>query len=367
MTILVYNTIQLVTYPFLIFYFLIRILIKKENYNSLSQKLFCSQKEIKEYDYIIHVSSIGELNSINFLYEHLLFNKKILITCSTLTSYNSAKSKYPNQDIYFLPIDMFIITNIFLKKNKTKVFIWIDSEIWPYYIFALNKKNIKTYLINARISKKSFNRWKFFKNFISIIGSKYEKVFASSKQDQDRFSELFKRDIFYYGNLKFYQKTNITKKNKNIICFGSIHHQEFKDIIDIILNINLKKIDEVIIIPRHPINARILKGEMIKSNLKNSKIKIIEEIGQNIESYKKSKVTIMGGSFFNHGGQNPLEPVSCGSYVISGGYIHNFNSIYQELIKENLCHISKGGDNDLLASYIGGLMSIFPGVMQQLL
>lgn len=358
MNIYIYNLIQILTYPILVLYFFLRVILKKETIESVSQKLFINDSSNNVYDYIVHVSSVGELNSINFLFQRLFLNKKVLITCSTLTAYKLAKKRYINNHVKFLPVDLFILVKIFIKKNKTKKFIWIDSEIWPNYLYLLRIKKVKNYLINARISQKSFDRWSYLSNFICKIGSNYERIFASSKEDQHKFAKLLNRDIEFHGNLKFFQKSNITKKSKKIICFGSIHYQEFKEIVRIISKLDFKNLDEIIIIPRHPIYVELLKEEVKRSGLINSKISIVDQMGLNIDNYKKSKITFMGGSLFNHGGQNPLEPVSCGSFVITGAFIHNFDSIYQELLEENLCYIFKGSDNDLLTSYIETMMKI---------
>ena len=106
MIIFSYNFLQIILFPIFFFIAFFRIIFKKENYTSFAQKVLCNYNfsELKEFDYLIHFSSIGELNSIDYLVENLS-SKKILLTCSTLSSYNLAKKKYQKYSIIFLPLD----------------------------------------------------------------------------------------------------------------------------------------------------------------------------------------------------------------------------------------------------------------------
>ena len=92
MIIFSYNLLQIFFFPIFFLRALIRIIFKKENLQSFNQKVLCNYdfSKIKEFDHIIHFSSIGELNSINYLIENLS-TKKIILSCSTLSSYNLAK------------------------------------------------------------------------------------------------------------------------------------------------------------------------------------------------------------------------------------------------------------------------------------
>ncbi len=355
MNILIYNIIQLFLFPFFLFFFCFRILLKKENLHSFFQKLLTLGK-INSYDYIVHVASVGELNSISFLAKEIFINKKILITCSTLSSYKLAISKYKQYKIQYLPYDFYILVNIFLAKNKTNKFIWTDSEIWPNYLYSLRSRNIKTYLVNARISEKSFIRWGMASVFIKDLGSVYEAIYASSLEDKNKFEILLKRKVLFCENLKFYQELNITKKLKKNICFASIHLQEYKILTQIIKKIKLDNIDNIYLIPRHPQYVPLLRNELKSNNLSSRKIIILNEIGKNKEVYSLAKATFMGGSLFAHGGQNPLEALSCGSYVVTGPHINNFSSVYQELETQKLCGVFKEIDHNLIANSIEQIM-----------
>ena len=351
MIIFSYNFLQVIFFPIFLFIAFFRIIFKKENFTSFNQKFLCNYNfsELNEFDYLIHFSSIGELNSIDYLVENLS-NTKILLTCSTLSSYNLAKKKYQNYLIIFLPLDFKWNINKFLNHIKIKKIIWIDSEIWPNWLIACKRKKIKSILVNGRLSDKSFSRWMSFSSFSKLLGSQYSLVIAKSLEDKKKFENIFDRNVFYFGNLKFYQKLILKNNKKNIICFASIHKEEFEKVIKIIENINLNSVEQIIIIPRHIHFSSKLKS-MIKDGYSN-KISIIEKFGENNIAYENSKLTFMGGSLFEHGGQNPIEPLSKGCFVLSGQFINNFSDIYADLEVLSLARVLKEKNFEEIGSTI---------------
>ena len=347
-----YNFLQILFFPIFFLLALFRIVLNKENLKSIKQKVLCNYNftKLRELDHLIHFSSIGELNSINYLIENLS-TKKIILSCSTLSSYNLAKKKYQNFLIIFLPLDFSWNINKFLSRTNIKKIIWIDSEIWPNWLIISKRKKIKNILINGRLSEKSYSRWSNFSSFAQLLGSQYSLIFAKSYDDKIKFENIFKKNVFHFGNLKFYQKLNLINNKKNIICFASIHKEEFEKVLEIIQYLNFSSIEKIIIIPRHVHFSSKLQS-MIKQNYVN-KIFILDKFGENDLAYKSAKLTFMGGSLFEHGGQNPLEPLSKGCFVLSGQYINNFKEIYSEL--ENLSLAKVLNDNN--AQEISSMMN----------
>ena len=347
-----YNFLQILFFPIFFLLALFRIVSNKENLKSIKQKVLCNYNftKLRELDHLIHFSSIGELNSINYLIENLS-TKKIILSCSTLSSYNLAKKKYQNFLIIFLPLDFSWNINKFLSRTNIKKIIWIDSEIWPNWLIISKRKRIKNILINGRLSEKSYSRWSNFSSFAQLLGSQYSLIFAKSFDDKIKFENIFKKNVFHFGNLKFYQKLNLINNKKNIICFASIHKEEFEKVLEIIQYLNFSSIEKIIIIPRHVHFSSKLQS-MIKQNYVN-KIFILDKFGENDLAYESAKLTFMGGSLFEHGGQNPLEPLSKGCFVLSGQYINNFKEIYSEL--ENLSLAKVLNDNN--AQEISSMMN----------
>tara|TARA_E500000178_G_scaffold74780_1_gene72628 strand:- start:1347 stop:2507 length:1161 start_codon:yes stop_codon:yes gene_type:complete len=351
MIIFSYNFLQVIFFPMFFLMGLLRISFSKENYTSFSQKLLCHYNfsKLNDFDYMIHFASIGELNSIDYLIENLSRNK-VLLSCSTLSSYNLAKKKYQNYFVIFLPLDFKWNINKFLNHINIKKIIWIDSEIWPNWLTISKKKKIKNILVNARLSDKSFSRWDIVSSFSQMLGNQYSLIFAKSLEDKKKFEKLFNKNVFYFGNLKLYQKLNLNNHKKNIICFASIHKEEFEEVLKIIKLLNLFKIEQIIIIPRHIHFSTKLKSMIEKQ--KTTKISVTEKFGENDFAYEYSKLTFMGGSLFKHGGQNPIEPLSKGCFVLSGQFINNFSEVYENLEDLSLAKVFKDNNSEEIASVI---------------
>ena len=148
--------------PIIIFY---RILKKKENPKRFLEKFSFQQKKRGQGKLIwFHCSSVGEFLSVIPVLEKLEKEKdvkKILLSTSTLSSsriFNKFKFKKTIHQFY--PIDNPLIVKKFLDYWKPSSVFFIESEIWPEMLRILKLRKIKTFLLNARISNKSFSRWK---------------------------------------------------------------------------------------------------------------------------------------------------------------------------------------------------------------
>ena len=112
---------------------------------------------------------------------------RILITTITLSSAEVLQKKFAqNKKVVhqFLPLDIPKFTNKFLNHWSPNLSIFIDSEIWPNLIFDIKKRNIPLLLINARITKKTFLRWKFVRNFATKIFEKFDSCLVSNNETE---------------------------------------------------------------------------------------------------------------------------------------------------------------------------------------
>lgn len=350
-----YKIFQIFLCPIIILIGILRIIKKKETLLSFKQKVFNQHNfiELSKFEIMIHFASIGEFNSIKFLIRNFS-EENFFLSCTTLSSYYLAKNTYPNYKIIFLPLDFFWNVEKFISNLKLKKIIWVDSEIWPNWLSISKSSNIKNIVVNARLSDKSYNRWKFFPVFSKFIGLKYDLVFAKSILDQVKFDEIFNLKSLYYGNLKFDQIVDIPDFKKPIICFASIHKNEFAKINQILSMIDLNLIEEIIIIPRHIQYIPKLEKEL-DSKIK-SKVYIHNKFGDNLLLFSKSKIVFMGGSLIEHGGQNPLEALSKGCFILTGIYNKNFKDIYDDLLEMKLCEIFKVDDLSHIGHKINGLI-----------
>ena len=223
----------------------------------------------------------------------------------------------------------------------------------------INKKKISLILINARITKKTYNRWIKVSQFAESLFNKFDACYTASLESQKYLKKLGAKNILNIGNLKFTQmkeSNNTLNKSlkktlfaRKIWCASSTHSSEEK--ICAITHKELKKKYKnllTIIIPRHINRTSNIINELKKYNLKvcthnsaqkidkDTDIYLVNSYGETKLFYKICKIIFLGGSLIKHGGQNPLEPAMYGCKTLHGPNIWNFKEIYDLLHKNNI-------------------------------
>ena len=217
----------------------------------------------------IHCASIGEFKAANTLIDTLIqkfTDYRVLVTTVTATGSQSVIDTYQSKVLhYYLPLDLPIIVNKYIKKINPSICIFLEKEIWPNLIHTLNKKNIPILLVNARLSQRSLEKYqKFTPKLVEQTLNKLSVIATQNQNSANRFIELGADTgkVVATGNIKFDQNPSvdkvISKKIKTIIgkrkvvVFASTHKGEEVQIIDAYLN-HKDSIDALlVIIPRHP-------------------------------------------------------------------------------------------------------------------
>jgi len=361
-----YKLLTYLFYPFASIYLRVRKLKNKEDKVRYIEKL--SKINIKRSEGFLiwfHVASVGEAMSILPLIENCIENEKIstiLITSITLSSGKILEKRYNNNSKIihqFLPLDVPTFTKKFLDHWKPNLSIFIDSEIWPNLILQTKKKKIPLILVNARITEKSFKRWKLIISFAKKVFEKFDLCVASNKESEEFLKILGAKNIKNYGNLKFSSvKKNLNYKleinflnkiqNRKIWCAASTHPNE--EVLCAKSHLKIKKnYDNIltIIIPRHIDRAKKVKEELLNLNLnvvfysnlneldKNTDVLIVDSYGESLKFYNIVKYVFVGKSLSKNlimnSGQNPIEPAKQGCKIFHGPNITNFNEIYEYL------------------------------------
>ncbi len=351
----------LIISPLIIIY---RILINKEDSKRFKEK-FCyfSKNRGKGKLVWFHGASVGELQSIVPLLEKLEKNKKIkkiLITSNTLSSSKVLQKLNFKKVIHqFFPIDTDFHSKKFLEYWKPSSTFFIDSEIWPNMYLNLKKRKVPMVLLNGRITKKSFSRWKIFTNFSKKIFNNFDLCLSSSKESSYYLKKLGAKNIKFFGNLKFSQSENekiiLNNNLKKLItsrrswCASSTHdgEEKFCGLVHIELKKKYKNL-LTIIIPRHVNRVNSIIKELNQLGLKthtynsdnkidkNTDIFIVDTYGKTKSFYYFCKNIFLGGSIVSHGGQNPLEATRYGCSILHGPNISNFKEIYNFLKKNKI-------------------------------
>jgi len=362
-----YRLFTYLFYPFAPIYLYFRKIRKKEDpirYKEKLSKIILPRGE--GFLVWLHVASVGEAMSILPLVNNIIKEKKIdkiLLTSITLSSGNILEKRFKENlkvNHQFLPLDVTLLTNKFLNHWKPNLCILIDSEIWPNLIFNIKKKEIPLLLINARITKKSFDKWKFFINFAKKVFEKFDLCMVSNNESENYLKILGAKNIKNYGNLKFSSIKNDIKKldsdflskikNRKVWCAASTHPTE--ELICAKSHLEIKKIYNnilTIIIPRHIDRVNTINEELSRLDLnvvfssetnklnEKTDILLVNSYGEALKFYNISKFVFLGKSLIKSlikdGGQNPIEPARLGCKIFHGPYVSNFAETYDYLSK----------------------------------
>ena len=219
----------------------------------------------------------------------------------------------------------------------------------------LKENKIPLVLLNARLTKKTFNRWMLFKNFTKSTFSKITVAYPQNIETKIFLKKLKINKINLIGNLKFaendYEKLNSINDNlksqfnkKKIWIASSTHSNEeifcakthmelkkkYKNLITIIIPRHVHRVREII----SQINNLGLKAVSHSSNiksLKNVDVYVVDTFGETKKFYKIGCSVFLGGSIIKRGGQNPLEAARYGARIFHGPNIDNFRDVYKLL------------------------------------
>ena len=174
---------------------LVRLIKKKEDLSRFKEKFcFFSKKRGNGNLIWFHGASVGEIKSIIPILEKLEKNSKvnkILITSNTLSSSKIVqKFKFKKVIHQFFPIDTNYLSKKFLNYWKPSLVFFIDSEIWPNMFINLDNQKIPINLLNGRITKKSFTKWKYFSNFSKKLFSKFNLCLSASNESKQLLKSL---------------------------------------------------------------------------------------------------------------------------------------------------------------------------------
>ena len=365
MRLIIYNIIVYLVLPLTIIKLVYRGLKNKDYLRGWAERFAIypdseKNKWIKRKTLWIHCVSVGETKAIYRLLEQLQEKHPrahFLITHGTPTGKKVALPKNKNIHRAYLPYDAFGLVKRFLNFYRPTVGILLEKEIWPNLITQCNHKKIPLLLINGRLSNESINNYLKFKNFYTPLLNKLSNICVQSESDKKNFEQLTLHKVQVMGNLKFDQippkeTMKITKKMRDnlmindqiVIVAGSTREGEEEIILNQILKMNKKNIT-LILTPRHPERfskvENLLKSKNLKfakrsqaSSIKSTPNFILgDSMGEMYMYYELANIVILGGSFFNYGSQNPIEPIKMKKPTIIGPSIFNFKDIILDAIK----------------------------------
>ncbi|WP_187647870.1 lipid IV(A) 3-deoxy-D-manno-octulosonic acid transferase [Nitrosophilus labii] len=330
-------TVLLTFFYIVLIPFLLIISFKNKYKRSIPSRFFLFKNpSFKDKTIHFHSCSLGETLSLKPLIESF---DKVNLSVITDTGFEAAR-KYSNADVRFLPFEIFLW--FWLKPGR--VLVVTEAELW-YLLFYLSKKRGgKTFLINARISDRSYKSYLRLRWFYKKIFENIDFVFAQTETDRERLKTLGAKNVEVAGNIKLAVKPVITKSyekpKKRVIVAASTHEPEEEIIFTAWLKNNKDSV--LVIVPRHPERFDEV-DELLSSRCKAERLSyhrfsqkssfdadvvLVDKMGELINIYTISDLVILGGSFVNVGGHNPLEPAFFNKPIISGKNIYNQKESY---------------------------------------
>ncbi|MCI6218165.1 MAG: lipid IV(A) 3-deoxy-D-manno-octulosonic acid transferase [Helicobacter sp.] len=336
-------------------------LIRSKHKDSIPRRFFGVSLRLNfEPEFWFHACSFGEVRSLQPLINAILVKKphtKILITTITHTGFHEATRLFGNSHttnvcVKFLPFEIFLPL---WAKNLTSLqsLVVTEAELWIMLFFIAKKSRAKTFLINARISDKSYGNYKYLKGFYKEIFKNIDIVLAQSTKDKKRLEELGAHSVAVFGNIKILNipkvSTIYNKPDSLVILAASTHMGEEELIISAFVKFHKSNQDSILLLaPRHPerftevcqilqkakLDFKRFSDLVAQSNLDgniafNYPVIVVDKLGELINMYNISDVVILGGSFVPKvGGHNPLEPAYFGVKLISGKYIYNQQALF---------------------------------------
>lgn len=340
-------------------YFLLRKLTNKSTEGFLLKTGFkFKENKIKnEKSIMFHGVSVGEviaLENLIKLAKETFNDYKIIITTGTKTGQDIAIKKYDKiaDCITYFPFDTPFSVKRFLNNINPYIILMAETELWPFFAYFANKKNIPLLLINGRISDDSFKTYKHFGWFFKHIFACYAGIYTQSEEDREKIIKIGaqpdKTEVM--RNLKFdiqknLEPINFEKGNYRVFIAGSTHKGEDEIILETYKNLKKEFLDlKLLLAPRHLtrknavidlINTFNFKYGLRSNNdnFNDNDIVLLDTLGELSRMYSISDIAFIGGSFNNTGGHNPLEAIIYSKPVISGPSIKNFKDIYSLLCK----------------------------------
>ncbi len=308
----------------------------------------------------IHCVSVGEFRASITLIDTLIKQHpqhKILVTTTTPTGSSALKQHYKNQVLhYYFPFDLSLIVKRYIKRINPSLCILMETEIWPNLIHALKQRNISSILINARLSRRSLEKYqKFTPKLISKTLNQLTLIATQNQNSATRFIQLgvVENKVINTGNIKFdlnptaNSATTETLKQiigpRKVITFASTHAGEEAEIIKHYVKVK-EQIDALlVIIPRHP--ERFNEVEKLAKNAdltvarrsnatpnNTAQILLGDSMGEMLSYFAISDIVFMGGSLNQTGGHNMLEPAAHSKAIIFGPNVFNFAEISADLL-----------------------------------
>jgi 3-deoxy-D-manno-octulosonic-acid transferase len=364
---LVYSLLTLVVFIVASPYFLYQALRYQKYTGSLHQRLGylpISFNMDGEESIWIHAVSVGEALTARALASDLKARYprlRLFLSTTTIAGQQVARRSLQHVDaVFYFPFDWTFIVRRTLNLVKPRLFIMMETEIWPNLLRECRKRGIKTVMINGRISSRSYPRYRLIRAFFCRVLGDVDRFCMQSEESARRLIDLGAdaSRVTMTGSLKFDSLEIPTPSphgkprervlrffrlppNRTVIIAGSTMRGEEAAVLRALARVKATTPNAIAVLaPRQPERfgeVERLARDMGFATMKRSELPIdaepradvivLDSIGELAQLYQLATAVFVGGSLVNHGGHNILEPAVFGKPIVFGPHMQNFQEI----------------------------------------
>jgi 3-deoxy-D-manno-octulosonic-acid transferase len=308
----------------------------------------------------IHAVSVGEVLAVSQLVAELRKadpERVIFVSTTTATGQTLARQRFGESHVFFMPLDFGFALRPYFKLLQPRLLILAETEFWPNLLHLSRKNRALVAIVNARISDRSFPRYRRFRWFFSRVLYDVDLFLTQTEEDAQRLREIgaAPERVRSSGNLKFdvrssgdsalsenLRRAAAKDKVSPVVICGSTTDGEEELLLQAFREIAKEfPAAMMIVAPRHPERfdrvASLIASQglpMIRrsawtegSRLRGA-VLLLDSVGELASLYALADVAFVGGSLLpGVGGHNILEPAQHGVPVLVGPNTFNFREI----------------------------------------
>jgi 3-deoxy-D-manno-octulosonic-acid transferase len=331
----------------------------------------------------VHAASVGEAVSMLSLIDRLLVERprlRVLVTTGTVTSARLLATRLPADRAWhqYVPVDQPHYVRRFLDHWRPDLALWVESELWPNLLAEAERRQIPRLLVNGRMSRNSFGRWRRVPGLVGPLLKGFALCLAQDQVQAERFAALGAADASTVGDLKAaaaplpvdegaFRDLAAQCAHRPLWLAASTHEGE--EDVAALAHRTLARTHRsllTVIAPRHPVRAEeilaMLKGRGLKVARRSkgerieaqSDIYLADTLGELGLFYRLAGIAFVGGSITRKGGHNPLEAALLDCAILHGPDMSNCAAMARALASVGATITVSDGPS--LAAAVGRLL-----------
>lgn len=320
----------------------------------------------------LHCVSVGETQAARPLVRALLESHPshlLVVSTTTLTGQRVARDAFGRTAalIFYFPFDWAWSVRRALRAVNPSAVLIMETELWPRFLSECRVRGVPVALVNGRISKKSFGRYRRIRFFIKRAVRDLSMAVMQTEADAARIREmgLAPERVRVSGNVKFDAEPDDTASalagelrerfdfdgDRPLIVAASTHAPEERILMEAyehLLAAKLPRRPRLLIAPRHPERFGEVAALVEASGLswarrssppsradRSCNVILLDTIGELRAAYELAELVFVGGSIAPTGGHNVLEPAAAAKCVVTGSHVFNFTSVVRTLLERD--------------------------------